>query len=87
MSEPISYSQIHAYMLRKTREYYQNPPAVLIEAVMQEQQSRGLPVTAEQARKLVTPIQIQRLIKQEMAELWPEFMASIPSNPLKPEDG
>ena len=82
MSESVTYSQIHAYMLKKTQEYYKNPPAILVEAVMEGYRQKGLTISYEQARKQVTPIEIQRLIKLEMAQKWPDFMSSIPSNPL-----
>ena len=83
MSESVTYKQIHAYMLRKTQEYYQNPPAVLVEAVIACQKHQGVTVTWEEAKKLVSLIDIQRYIKQEMTAKWPEFMTSIPSNSLK----
>ncbi len=86
MSDPVNYGEIHAYMLRKTREYYLNPPAVLVEAVMEKQKNNGHPVSREEARKLVSTIQIQRLVKEEMQKKWPEFMSSIPSNPLRSEE-
>ncbi len=86
MSDPVNYGQIHAYMLQKTREYYYSPPAVLVEAVMEKQKNEGHPVSYEEAGKLVTSIQIQRLVKEEMQKKWPDFMASIPSNPLHSED-
>ena len=82
MSDSVSYQEIHAYMLKKTQEYYHRPPAVLVEKIMETFKEGGNPITYAEAQKLVTPIQIQRLIKEEMKEKWPEFMASIPSNPL-----
>ena len=83
MSESVTYKEIHAYMLRKTQQYYQNPPAVLVDAVIAYQKSQGVTVTAEEAKKLVSLIDIQRYIKQEMTAKWPEFMTAIPSNSLK----
>ena len=74
------YKEIHAYMLKKTREYCQRPPRELIEEI-----SRKKGVSYEEAEGLVTPILVQRYIKEEMKKLWPEFMASIPSNPLEEE--
>ena len=85
MSESVSDREIHSYMLKKTQEYYVNPPAVLVEAVLAEARSRGEALTVEQARKQVSPIDIQRLVKQEMQQKWPEFMAGIPQNPLREE--
>ena len=85
MSEPVDFKEIHAYMLKKTAEYYQVPPAELVEAMMENYQKSGYPVTYDEAKKLVTPIQLQRYIKEEMQRKWPEFMASIPSNPLQTE--
>lgn len=85
MAENVTYKEIHAYMLRKTQEYYQDPPAVLVEAVIARQRSQGLSVTPEQAKKLVSLIDIQRYLKQEMTAKWPQFMGGIPSNSL-PED-
>lgn len=81
--ETVNYGEIHAYMLKKTQEYYQDPPAVLVEAVIRERSSRGETVSYDEARKLVSLIDIQRLVKEEMQKLWPEFMATIPSNSLK----
>ena len=86
MSHPVTYSEIHAYMLKKTSEYCAHPPAPLVDAVIEEQKKAGRTVSRQEAEKLVSPIQIQRLIKQEMAEKWPEFMASIPSNPLRSDN-
>ncbi len=85
MPDTVNYGEVHAYMLQKTREYYQNPPAVLVEAVMEKQKNDGHPVSCEEARKLVTTIEIQRLVKEEMQKKWPDFMASIPANPLRSE--
>ena len=82
MSQSVTYQQIHAYMLQKTREYYADPPEILVELTMAEAQKQGRSLSREQARSAVSPILIQRLIKEEMAQKWPEFMASIPSNPL-----
>ena len=86
MSDSVNYKEIHAYMLQKTSEYYRCPPAVLVEAIMDERRADGCPVSYEEARKLVTPLQIQRLVKAEMQEKWPEFMQTIPSNPLRVKD-
>ena len=83
MSEAVTYQQIHAYMLRKTQQYYLDPPAVLVEAVIAQQKEQGVTLTAEEAKKLVSLIDIQRYLKQEMTEKWPEFMGGIPSNSLK----
>ena len=83
MSESVSYREIHSYMLKKTQEYYQNPPAVLVEAVLAEARSRGEALTEEEARKQVSTIDIQRIVKQEMQQKWPEFMSGIPQNPLR----
>ena len=85
MSEPVNYKEIHAYMLKKTSEYYQSPPVELVEAAMDNYKNAGLQVSYDEAKKLVTPIQIQRYVKEEMKKKWPEFMASIPSNPLQTE--
>ena len=86
MSDSVNYQEIHAYMLKKTSEYYQCPPSVLVEAAMEQYKKAGVTVSYEEAKKLVTPIQIQRLVKEEMQKKWPEFMASIPSNPLRGQD-
>ena len=80
--ERISYQQIHAYMLKKTKEYYDNPPASLVEDVIAAYRAQGEEISPEVARERVSLLNIQRYIKQEMAEKWPEFMGSIPSNPL-----
>ena len=85
MSETVNFKEIHAYMLQKTAEYYRCPPAELVEAVMEEEARAGAPVTREEARKRVTPIQIQRYLKAEMQKKCPEFISAIPSNPLKEE--
>lgn len=85
MSESVSYQQIHAYMLKKTQEYYLNPPQALVDAVLCEYQKKGITLTYTEACRKVSPIAIQRLVKQEMQEKWPEFMASIPANPLRSE--
>ena len=81
----VSYKEIHAYMLEKTREYYRNPPEVLVDAVMKQEQKKGHAVTRQEAKKLVSLIDIQRYLKAEMTEKWPEFMSSIPSNSLREE--
>ena len=39
----------------------------------------------QKTRKLVTTIEIQQLVKEEMQKKWPDFMAFIPSNSLRPE--
>lgn len=83
MSEKISYQEIHAYMLRKTKEYYADPPAVLVEAVIARYKADGLEISYEDAAKQVSLIDIQRYLKLEMQKKWPEFMGSLPSNPLK----
>ena len=79
----VSYKEIHAYMLEKTQEYYRDPPGSLVDAVMAQEQEKGHAVTRQEARELVSLIDIQRLVKAEMTEKWPEFMASIPSNSLR----
>ena len=81
----VSYKEIHAYMLEKTNEYYRNPPEVLVDRVLREEQEKGHALTRQEARKLVSLIDIQRYLKAEMTEKWPEFMASIPSNSLREE--
>ena len=83
MEEKVTYQQIHAYMLKKTREYYENPPQVLIQAAAAKYAAMGQILSPEEARKAVSLIDIQRLIKEEMSIKWPEFMGSIPSNGLK----
>lgn len=83
MAENISYKEIHAYMLKKTQEYYQNPPQVLIQATAAKYALAGQILSPEEARKAVSLIDIQRYIKEEMSQKWPEFMGSIPSNGLK----
>lgn len=85
MSDTINMGKLHAYMLKKTQEYYHCPPSVLVDDVIMRQKENGNTLTYEQAKKLVTPIEIQRLIKKEMHEKWPELMAQIPSNPLPPD--
>ena len=81
-SESVSYSQIHAYMLQKTQEYYRNPPARLVQDVIDAYKAQGETISRETAAERVSLINIQRYIKEEMAEKWPEFMGSIPSNRL-----
>ena len=83
VSENVSYREIHAYMLKKTQEYYQNPPQVLIQATLAQYAAAGQNITMEEARKLVSLIDIQRYLKEEMSQKWPEFMGNIPSNGLK----
>ena len=83
MSENVTYREIHAYMLKKTQEYYENPPEELVKAAQGTAQAQGRTVSYEQAKKLVSLIDIQRYIKWEMTKLWPEFMAGIPSNGLR----
>lgn len=80
--EKVTYQQIHAYMLQKTREYYLEPPAALIEDVIQAYKAQGEDIPWETAKERVSLLNIQRYIKQEMAEKWPEFMGGIPSNSL-----
>lgn len=81
-SDSVTYSQIHAYMLQKTQEYYRNPPRKLVQDVIDAYKAQGETITAEVAAERVSLINIQRYIKEEMAEKWPEFMGSIPSNRL-----
>ena len=83
MSDPVSYSEIHAYMLRRTRECYQDPPEFLVQFAVEQQKAQGRKVSIEEARKLVSLIDIQRYVKLEMEQKWPEFMASIPTNSLQ----
>ena len=80
--EQISYQQIHAYMLRKTKEYYDNPPEPLVDDVVAAYRAQGDEISREIARERVSLLNIQRYIKEEMARKWPEFMGKIPSNPL-----
>ena len=81
-SENVTYQQIHAYMIQKTREYYLDPPAPLVEAVMAAYRAQGEEISREAAKERVSLLNIQRYVKQEMAEKWPEFMGAIPSNSL-----
>lgn len=81
-SKNITYKEIHAYMLQKTREYYQDPPAALVQDVISAYKAQGEDIPYEIAKERVSLINIQRYLKQEMAEKWPEFMGSIPSNSL-----
>lgn len=81
-SESISYQEIHAYMLRKTQEYYRNPPEALVDDVIAAYGAQGESISRETAKERVSLINIQRYVKQEMAQKWPEFMGSIPSNQL-----
>ena len=83
MSQSVTYQQIHSYMLQKTREYRLDPPAELVDALQAEASGRGEPLTRAQAREQVSLIEIQRYLRREMTEKWPEFMASIPVNPLR----
>ena len=83
MGESVTYQQIHAYMLKKTQEYYQNPPQVLIQATAAKYAAMGVNLTLEEAGKQVSLIDIQRYLKEEMSQKWPEFMGNIPSNGLK----
>ena len=83
MSEKVTYQEIHAYMLKKTQEYYQNPPQVLIQNTAAQYALQGRILTPDEAKKLVSLIDIQRYIKEEMSQRWPDFMGSIPSNGLK----
>ena len=78
----IPYAQIHSYMLQKTQEYYQNPPESLVEDVIAAYRAQGDVISREVARERVSLLNIQRYIKKEMAEKWPEYMGAIPSNPL-----
>lgn len=80
--ENVTYQQIHAYMIRKTQEYYRDPPAPLVEAVIAAYRAQGDEISYETAKERVSLVNIQRYLKQEMAEKWPEFMGTIPSNPL-----
>lgn len=81
-SEAVNYQEIHAYMIRKTREYYLEPPAPLVEAVIRAYKAQGQEISYEEAKPLVSLINIQRYLKQEMTEKWPEFMGSIRENSL-----
>lgn len=38
----VNFEEVHVYMLHKPREYYQNLPAVLVEAVMGKQKNDRL---------------------------------------------
>ena len=83
MEEKVTYQEIHAYMLKKTREYYENPPQVLVQATAAKYAAAGQEITMEEAKKLTSLIDIQRYLKEEMSQKWPEFMGNIPSNGLK----
>ena len=78
----VSYQQVHAYMVKKTQEYYQNPPESLVDDVIAAYKAQGDDISREVAKSRVSLINIQRYLKQEMAEKWPEFMGRIPANPL-----
>lgn len=78
----VSYREIHTYMLQKTQEYYRNPPEALIEDVLAAYRAQGDEISREDAKKYVSLLNVQRYVKDEMARKWPEFMGSIPSNPL-----
>lgn len=82
MAGNVTYKEIHTYMLRKTQEYYLNPPEVLVNAVIDAYKAQGEEISYEKAKPLVSLINIQRYLKQEMAEKWPEFMGSITPNSL-----
>ena len=79
---PVSYREIHTYMLQKTQEYYRNPPEALIEDVLAAYRAQGDEISRDDAKKYVSLLNVQRYVKEEMARKWPEFMGSIPSNPL-----
>ena len=64
-SEAVNYQEIHAYMIRKTREYYLDPPAPLVEAVIRAYKAQGEEISYEEAKPLVSLINIQRYLKQE----------------------
>lgn len=81
-AEKVSYQEIHAYMIRKTQEYYLNPPAQLVQDVIATYKAQGDDISYEEAKTFVSLINIQRYLKQEMAEKWPEFMGSIRENSL-----
>ena len=83
MGEKVTYQEIHAYMLKKTQEYYKDPPQVLVQATAAKYAAAGENITMEEARKYVSLIDIQRYLKEEMSQKWPEFMGTIPSNGLK----
>ena len=78
----VSYREIHAYMLQKTQEYYRDPPEVLVDHVIAAYKAQGEEIPREIARERVSLLNIQRYVKEEMARKWPEFMGSIPENPL-----
>lgn len=80
--EKVTYQQIHAYMLRKTQEYYRDPPKALVMDVIAAYKAQGEEIPYDTARERVSLINIQRYLKAEMAEKWPEFMGSIPTNSL-----
>lgn len=80
--ESVSHKEIHAYMLRKTQEYYRDPPAPLVQDVIAAYEAQGDEISYDEAKPLVSLINIQRYLKQEMAEKWPEFMGSIKENSL-----
>lgn len=81
-SENVSYKEIHAYMIRKTQEYYLDPPAPLVQDVIAAYKAQGDDISYEDAKTRVSLINIQRYLKQEMSEKWPEFMGSIRENSL-----
>lgn len=81
--ENVTYPEIHAYMLRKTQEYYQNPPAVLVADVIAQYHAKGIELTYDQAKSQVSLIEIQRYLKKEMTAKWPKFMSGIKSNSLR----
>ncbi|MBO7253526.1 MAG: hypothetical protein J6V25_12965 [Oscillospiraceae bacterium] len=81
-NEAVSYKEIHGYMIRKTQEYYQNPPEKLVMDVIAAYKAQGEEISYEIAKERVSLINIQRYLKQEMTEKWPEFMGGIPENSL-----
>jgi len=80
--EKVTYKEIHAYMLQKTKEYYDRPPKKLVEDVIAAYQAQGDSIDYDTAAQRVSLINIQRFVKEEMAQKWPEFMGGIPSNGL-----
>lgn len=72
-------AEVVRYIFDKNDEYSSNPPAELVQEVIDEHKSRGDEITADEAAKRVSHQRITSLIEDEVKEKWPEQFESMVS--------
>lgn len=65
------------YVFTKIEEYTNNPPAVLVQEVVEEYAARGEEISPAEAAGKVPYLRITNLIEEEIKEKWPEQYESM----------